>query len=52
LGRIAAVIAVDSLNKDSCNLPRVFVQLRNMFGYFPNQTIIVLATKKNTVNQQ
>jgi len=45
---VPAIIATESFQADAYRLPQVFLQLRKMFNFFPSESIIVLATKRNT----
>lgn len=46
--QVPAIIATESFQADAYRLPHVFLQIRRMFNTFPAQSIIVLATKRNT----
>ena len=47
-----AIIATESFQADAYRLPQVFLQIRRMFNTFPAESIIVLATKRNTAQTE
>ena len=50
--RVSAIIVTESFQADAFKLPLVLLQLRKLFGYLPVDSIIVLATKRNMVQNE
>lgn len=48
VNEVPAIIATESFQGDAYRLPQVFFQIRRMFNFFPSESIIILATKRNT----
>lgn len=48
VNEVPAIIATESFQADAYRLPQVFLQIRRMFNFFPSESIIILATKRNT----
>ena len=47
ISSIPAILAIESFQADAYRLPQVFLQIRKIFGVFPAESVIVLATKRN-----
>ena len=47
ISTLEAILVTESFKSDTLNLKPVFKQIKNILGYFPAKSIIVLATKKN-----
>ena len=46
---ISAIIVTESYFSNVLSLPPLFSQITNIFGHFPEDSIIVLGTKRNEV---
>lgn len=47
---VSAIIVTESLKGDVLHLRPIFQQIKNILGYFPSNSIVVLGKKKNDCN--
>lgn len=51
VNEISAIIVTESFMGDLINLKPIFQQIKNILGKFPQDSIIVLGTKKNAIHE-
>ena len=48
---ISAILVTESLKESLLSLQPIFKQIKNIFGHFPGDSVVVLGTKKNECSE-